>query len=68
MSFFCLCLHNGSRFTHICLCLDDVIISWELTKRADFVAQNFIRFQATIRVFRGFDRLSNVSGSEVMAK
>ena len=53
---------------HICLYLDDVIISWELTKQADFVAQSFIRFQAIIRVFRGFDRLSSVSGSEGMAK
>jgi len=31
-------------FTHICLNLDDVIILWELTYRADFVAQTFFGF------------------------
>jgi len=29
---------------HICLHLDDVIIPWEPTERADFVAQSFIGF------------------------
>jgi len=27
---------------HICLHLDDVIIPWESTKRADFMAQSFL--------------------------
>jgi len=29
---------------HICLYLDDVIIPWEVTNRADFVAQSFDGF------------------------
>jgi len=29
-------------FMHICLHLDDVIISWESTNQADFVTQRFI--------------------------
>jgi len=45
VNFFCiLCLHS-----------DDIIIPWELTKQADFVAQGFIGFYAIIRVFGGFD-------------
>ena len=35
---------------------------------ADFVAQSFIGFQATIRVFRAFDQLFDVLGEEVVAK
>jgi len=31
-------------FMHICLHLDDVIIPWESTKPADYVAQRFIGF------------------------
>jgi len=31
-------------FMHICLHLDNVIIAWESTKRADSVAQSFIGF------------------------
>jgi len=29
---------------HICLHLDDVIISWESNYRADFVVQSFFEF------------------------
>ena len=39
-------------FMDICLHLDDAIIPWESANRADFVAQNFIGFQAAIKVFR----------------
>ena len=53
---------------HIYLHLDDVVTSWELTNRADFVAQSLFGFQATIPVYREFDGLSSVSGSNVMAK
>jgi len=53
---------------HICLHLDDVNIPWKLTNRADFVAQSFFGLEAIIRGFRGFDGLSSVSGSKVMAK
>jgi len=53
---------------HICLHLDDDVISWESNNRSDFVAQSFFGFKATIRVFRGFDGLSSISGSNVMAK
>jgi len=47
---------------HICLHLNDVIIPWEATNRADFVAQSFFGFEAVIRVFRGFDCFCSVSG------
>jgi len=33
-----------------------------------YLTQNFIRNQAIIQVFRGFDWLSSVSDSKVMAK
>jgi len=55
-------------FIHICLHLDDVIINWESTNRADFVAQSFFRFLAIIRVFRALDRLSSVPGSKLWPK
>jgi len=50
-------------FMHICLHLDDVIIPWEPTNRGDFVAQ--ILFDS--RLQHGFDGLSSISGSKVMA-
>jgi len=53
---------------HICLHLDEVIIPWESINGADFVAQSFFGFYATIRVFREFDGLSSISGSKVTAK
>ena len=53
---------------HICLHLDNIIIPWESTNQADFVDQSFVRLQAVLRVFRGFDGLYGVSGSKVMAK
>jgi len=52
-------------FLHICLLLYDDVIPWESNNRADFVSQSFFGFLATIRVFRGFDGLSD---SKVMAK
>jgi len=55
-------------FMHICLHLDDIIIPWESTDRADFVSQSFFGFWATIRIFRGYDWHSSVSDSKVMAK
>jgi len=55
-------------FMHISLYLYDAIIPKELTKQADFVAQSFIGFSTIIRVFRGFDGLSSISGSKIMAK
>jgi len=33
---------------YICLHLDDVIVPWESTKRAGFVAQNIIGLKAII--------------------
>jgi len=48
---------------HICLHLDDVIIPWEPSNRGDFVAQ--ILFDS--RLQHGFDGLSSISGSKVMA-
>jgi len=68
ISGFCWCLHNERMFVYICLHLSDLIISWESNNRADFVAQSFIWFWATIRIFRGFDGLSSISGSKVKAK
>jgi len=53
---------------HICLHLDDDVIPWESNNPSDFVVQSFFGFYATIRVFTGFDELSSVSGSKVMAK
>jgi len=53
---------------HICLHLDDDGISWESNNQSDFVTQSFFGFQATIRVFRGFDGLYSISGSSVMEK
>jgi len=46
--------------------LDTDVISWESNNPSDFVA--FFGFLVTIRVFRGFDRLSSISGSKGMAK
>jgi len=53
---------------HICLHLDNDVISWESNNQSDFATQSFLGFWATIRVFRGFDGLSSISGSKVMAK
>jgi len=50
---------------HICLLLNDDVISWESNNPSDFVAQSCFGFQATIRVFRGFDGLSSISGSKL---
>jgi len=53
---------------HICLHLDNDIISWESNNQSGFVTQSFFGFWATIRVFRGFHGLSSISGAKVMAK
>ena len=53
---------------HTCLHLDDDVIPWESNNPSDFVVQSFSGFQAAIRVFTGFDGLSSISGSKVMAK
>jgi len=52
---------------HNCFHLDNDVILWESNNR-DFVAQSFFGLLAIIRVLRGFDRLSSISGSNVMAK
>jgi len=44
-----------------------VIRPWTPTPRANFFTRNFSRNQAIIRVFRGFDWLSSVSGLKVIA-
>jgi len=54
----CLCI--------FCLHLDDDVISWESNNPSDFMAQSF--FDSRLQVFRGFDGLSSISGSKVMAK
>ena len=53
---------------YICLHLDDVIVPWESTKRAGFVAQNIIGLKAIIWIFRGFHELCSVSGFKITAK
>jgi len=47
---------------HICLHLNNDVISWESNNPSDFVTQSFFGFEATVRVFRGFDGLSSISG------
>jgi len=49
---------------HICLHLDYDVISWESNNPSDFVTQSFFGFSVTIRVFRGFDGLSRISGRD----
>jgi len=39
-----------------------------LIQPANIVAQSFIGFQATVRVFRALDRVASISGSKVMPK
>jgi len=56
----CLCI--------FCLHLDDIIITQDSTKQADFVARHFIGFYVVIRVLRGFDGLFNIFGSKIIAK
>jgi len=55
-------------FIHLCLHLDNDVTSGESNNPSDCVTQSFFGFQASIPVFRGFDGLSSISGSKVMAK
>jgi len=53
---------------HICIHLDNDVTSGESNHPSDLVIRSFFEFLASIRVFRGFDGLSSISGSKVMAK
>jgi len=53
---------------HICIYLDNDVTSWASNHPSDFVTRSFFGFQASIRVFRGFDGLSSIFGSKVMEK
>jgi len=48
--------------------LDKVIRPWAPTTKANFLTENFTGNQVIVQVFRGFDKLSGISGSKVMAK
>jgi len=51
---------------HICIHLDNDITSGESNNPSDFVTRSFL--DSTLQVSRGFDGLSSISGSKVMAK
>jgi len=53
---------------HICLHLNNDGTSGESNHPSDLMTRSFFGFLASIRVFRGFDGLSSISGSKVMAK
>jgi len=53
---------------HFCIHLDNDVTSGELNHPSDLVTRSFFGFLASIRVFRGFDGLSSISGSKIMAK
>jgi len=53
---------------HIYIHWENDVTSGESNHPLDLVTRNFFGFQASIRVFGGFDGLSSISGSKVMAK
>jgi len=53
---------------HISVHLDNDVTSGESNHPSDLVTRRFFGFSASIRVFRGFDGLSSISGSKVMPK
>ena len=53
---------------HISIHWDNDVTSGESNHPSDLVTRSFFGFYASIRVFRGFDGLSSISGSKVMAK
>ena len=53
---------------HISIHLNNDVTSGESNHPSDLVNRSFFGFYASIRIFRGFDGLSSISGSKVMAK
>ena len=53
---------------HISMHVDNDVTSGESNNPSDLVTRSFFGFQVSLRVFRGFDGLSSISGSKVMAK